>query len=699
MKQSDPMEKYNYHCSKDGHGLEYPGFSVIFIQTFSINPSLQFAIPKKCVLSDKKYIECFSEREDYYKINKCFYQLADHQKLIKELNQEVQDGVSNGNQDELKENVRFKSYPVYLPRSIENEIFVMPLKQNDFSSKEYVSGAKSKGAIKLLKQSLEEAGKGVSEDEKLYSFPQEGVYRFSMRGFDFEMPLNPDTGETFPSIILKGHANVEMSLFFGRTFSITYRFFFDGKVAEILGKDNKSTNAVTDHIIAFVSAYLSAEFWSNEKTDQEEESEQTDSESVVPKETQTKDKGTIEFETAINLKNFWLDEDGNERIPQDEVISRKGRIFDEVTQRYKRHIYNQYTFYKTNLTLDEKKKYDAYLYNHPITSSDDLHYAMVDIWDDVMHPIDDGAGDLFSRERNPFYSEAEIVNHIRNYHKEELIGLMTLYPSEWPYRDREAYDEVCGRNIAIDTDDLVLTGNSLSMVLGTYGRRGKIQDTECRPAHDGTCIKRQAVDWQARIRERREYNCAWPEYLMILQLLLAKKNVIRYAKDRLVDMTTEAYDKSAEEMIGDNARLGLRISRAILVLDVVKNSKFPSHVIMHDRTAERLKLSQDMEELDSVVNMIDSSLHNLSDYNKLKSEFLMNAVLLLISIVGSFELLFQETDFHFLDNFGMEDTKVLSSWVIMGFTLLSAVAIFFVLKSTVDKLWTLFIKYHVKKRK
>jgi len=36
---------YDYCCSRDGHGLEIPGFSAVFIQTFSIKQELQFLLP------------------------------------------------------------------------------------------------------------------------------------------------------------------------------------------------------------------------------------------------------------------------------------------------------------------------------------------------------------------------------------------------------------------------------------------------------------------------------------------------------------------------------------------------------------------------------------------------------------------------------------------------------------------------------
>ena len=46
------MKDYNYCCSKDGHGLSFPSFSVVFIQTFSIHDNLEFVLPPSGVRND-----------------------------------------------------------------------------------------------------------------------------------------------------------------------------------------------------------------------------------------------------------------------------------------------------------------------------------------------------------------------------------------------------------------------------------------------------------------------------------------------------------------------------------------------------------------------------------------------------------------------------------------------------------------------
>ena len=60
-------QDYNYCCSKDGHGLKYPGFSVVFIQTFAINNTRQFKLPnafKQDLPSGEDFV--FHETERVY---------------------------------------------------------------------------------------------------------------------------------------------------------------------------------------------------------------------------------------------------------------------------------------------------------------------------------------------------------------------------------------------------------------------------------------------------------------------------------------------------------------------------------------------------------------------------------------------------------------------------------------------------------
>ena len=650
------MKDYNYCCSKDGHGLSFPTFSVVFIQTFSIHRNLEFVLPLDAVLNDyKKVIKDIAEDADKTMV---FKSVAEHM------------GVP----------------VVYMNQNIERQIFVMDGKENALEQKKLCGDRWVSSGI-LTKRYMKPLSKNDStpDSSRVWRFPKKAVYRYSLRGFDFHMPLRPTEEEDFEPIDLKGHVNVEMSLFFGNTVSITYRFFFDKHSSRILsvpeedGGNVKDVDATTDHIIALLSTYLGAEYWS---ADSEEGS------------------SNINLESTFIAQNFWIDEDGME-VPENERVDlcmcEGGRAFDQIAVRYKKYLYANYTAYREGLSMEDMREHEHFRTANGVSVINDNHYAMVDIWENLKHPMeddDDPDADLFSKNRVPKLSEAEIINHIRDYHKPELIGLMTLYPGEWPYRDGASFEEVCGENIAIDTDDQVMVGSNIAVVIGTYGRRGDEvkQGQMSEEAHDGTQVQKQGVDWAKHLQDRARYHVSWPEYLMILQMVLAKKYVIGFAKDQLIDVALQARDKSAEELIGKNADLGMRLSRQIIQLDVVKYSKFASHLVMFDRTRRRLHLDEDMEKLKEVTDIVDNSLHNLSNYKAMKSDFLLNIILVIVSVASTFELLFQNAEMPFLSYFDIPSDG-LSAWLVLIIATVTIFAILLVLKSSVKKIWNMFVKY------
>ena len=550
--------------------LTYPGFSVVFIQTFSVHHTKEFILPKEA--EDQMY----AEFEDYDEKRHVYIEKAD----------------------------ALRTPIAWVERDIENQIFVLP-----------------KNA------------------------PVHGnVRRYSLRGFDFTMPIVPAEDESIYEVTLKGHCNVEMNLFFGHTVSITYRFLFDGNACTL------SKPVITDHIIAFLSNWLSAEFWSKEEGGE---------------------KTSIDYETHFAVDAIWLDADGNP-LDQPESISHlgTGRSFDAIALRYKNFIYQHCSRFKKDTPLAERKRLQHRWSQTPFSVDNDLHYAMVDVWENIQHIEPDGK-DLFANDRPGRLTEAEIVDHIREEHKNELIGLLSLYPEEWPYRDPEAYDEVCGQNIAIDTDDLVLAGSSLCVVIGTYGRRGAGEE---------------GVNWVEHLKERAHYHVSWPEYLLILQMILAKKYVIGLATDQVILSTTDVEKQSSEELIGKNAALSIRLTRMVTQLDVVKYSKYPSHKVMFDRTTERLGLEEDYERLSALMESVDNSLHNMSDYKSMRSEFLLNIILAIISVASTFELFFQEDEMPFLTYFGVESSR-LAAVVVAIVAAITMFALLLVLTNSIRNIW------------
>lgn len=646
------MKDYNYCCSKDGHGLAFPSFSVVFIQTFSIHGNLEFTLPLKYV------------REDYNKIVGRIEEEAESTKVFKSVAEYLGEPI------------------VYMNQNIERQIFVMSGEEDALVQKKLCGDRWISSGI-LSKRYMRPLGKRDKspEDSRIWRFPKKAVYRFSLRGFDFNMPLRPTDEEDFEPIDLHGHANVEMSLFFGNTVSLTYRFFFDGYSAHITDAEDgtKKVDACTDHIIALLSTYLGAEYWSADSED---------------------GASNINLESTFIARNFWIDEDGEEVPEADRVdlcMREGGRAFDKIAIRYKKYIYNNYTSYREGLSFEEMREHEHFRKKHGVNVVNDHHYAMVDIWENVKHPVglEDGSEeDLFSKFRHPKLSEAEIVNHIRDYHKPELIGLMSLYPGEWPYRDSNSYDEVCGENVAIDTDDHVMVGSNMAVVIGTYGRRSDEvkQGNIAEEANDGSQVTKQGVDWQKHLQERARYHVSWPEYLMILQMVLAKKYVIGFAKDQMIDVALEARDKEAEELIAKNADLGMRLSRQIIQLDMVKYSKFASHKVMFDRTTRRMALDDELAKLREVTDMVDNSLRNLSDYKAMKSDFLLNIILVIVSVASTFELLFQNAEMPFLSYFDIDSTGM-APWLVLIVASVTIFALLLVIKSSVRKIWNMFVKY------
>lgn len=573
---------YDYCCSRDGHGLEIPGFSAVFIQTFSIKQELQFLLPD-C------YVRHLPGDEDY---------------------------VFHKDKFVYEEKADALAIPIVpMGRSIEKQIFVL-------------------------------RNEGKSPDEK-------NVRRFSLRGFDFEMPIEPEEDEIEPRL-LKCHVNVEMSLFFGNTVSITYRFLFNGHSGTL------SAPVGIDHIIALLSTWLGAEYWSRDVNESCEDGAS---------------RTNINLEGDFKVENLFLSELGD---PLEEGVclpmgsGESG--FGKIAVRYKRFIYRCCTRLGKSLSGEEKAKFRKCLKTTPVSIVNDSRFAMVDLWEDIRHPLPDGT-DLFSNDRPDRMTEAQIVSHIRDFHKPELIGLMTLYPGEWPYRDAEAYDDVCGENIAIDTDDLVLVNSNMSIVLGTYGRRGDGQETA------GT-VEKKGVNWAEHLKERARYHVSWPEYLLILQMVLAKKYVIGRANDVLIDATLSASSTSSLDLIGQNAKLSMRLSRMVLQLDVVKYSKFASHKVMFDRTTRRLNLDNDLDRLNEMMSMVDSSLHNLSDFKSMKSDFVLNFILAIISVASTFELFFQQSEMPFLTYFGIQSSH-LAAVVVMVVACVTIFGILLVISKTI----------------
>ena len=545
--------------------LQFPSFSVVFIQTFSIRHELEFIQPDFCEArmreerelekEGKKLPRYFQKYKAGDKEKKRYFEKADYLKVPIAR-------VDRGN--------------------IEDQIFILP--ENSPHEKVRLGWWQVLSRTGLRRQPI-----------------PGNVQRYSLRGFNFVMPINMDKKDPEAEVRLSGHCCVEMNLFYGHLASITYRFLFDNDLC-------KTTRPVdSDHIIAFLSTWLNGEFWSKDDGNLE---------------------ATIDLFADFDVTRIWLDANGDpldkpQRINNDP--GKVGRSFNNVAVRYKRYIYKHCTRFRYWNHFIENHRLRKYFSEFPVSVDEDFHYAMVDLGgDDIRHPMPSGK-DLFDQQAGPGLTDTEIREHIRTEHKAELMGLLSLYPKEWPYRDPADFEEVCGGNIAIDSDDLVLVGSSVALVLGTYVKRDE---------------KSGGVDWEAVLEERARYHVYWPEYLMLLQMILAKKYILGYVADQLVLSTLEWERRRPERMLEDNAALSVRLMRLLAQLDVVKYAKFPSHKVMYDRTCARLGISESQERTNTLIGNLESGLNNLKDLQTARRETMMNISLGMVSVLSAFQFLY-----------------------------------------------------------
>lgn len=391
------------------------------------------------------------------------------------------------------------------------------------------------------------------------------VTRYKLPGFEFVLEL-----ENPYKVKIEGRMFVEMSVFLDRTVTLTYRMMVDGEVC------SASFSLVTDHLIALVSLNLGAEHWSSDKT---------------------KTASNINLEEySFSVRKLLLDENGNRLDVPGETLT-DGDVFGEVRERYKKAV----------LKGQQKLLYKDY------------NFTFIDIWEDV---------NTFDGSLQAISDEGDMISFIENRCKKELVGLMTQYPQEWPYRTEDSFDEVCGENIAIDTDDLVLVNTSICMVFGTYGRRGEGSST----------------DWEEHLKERARYHVCWPEYMLILEMVLAKKYTIAAVRDILLRSASSSTVKDARISIEQAALLGLEITHLLLRLDAVYYSKFMSHKIMFDRTIRRLEVEKDEQNLRMLMDKVDTSLSKLCDVKGVQQSATLNIFLAAISVASLLQVVFQDPE-------------------------------------------------------
>jgi hypothetical protein len=358
----------------------------------------------------------------------------------------------------------------------------------------------------------------------------------------------------------------------------------------------------------------------------------------------TQTYGNISPETGgLSITELYLnsDADWNNNVSENTSTLNKDEehtLFKQVFERYKSHVIKKCRpINEKRRFLEKKAKNISFDYNLVSDST----YVYVDIWESIDH---DNSDEFKEHKRNK--AAEEVISHIMNHHRKELIGLMSLYPGEWMYRTDESFDDVCGENIAIDVDDLVLANQKICVTLGTYGIRGGDEDSEDEEYEERDKTK-APTDWEKHLLKiRQPLHASWPEHLLILEMLLTKKHTIKYASESLLGSAfSEKATKEPTSAIEENAKLHIDILHTIANLDAVKYVRFVSHKIMHERTSNRLGIDQDRADLEVMMERVDDSLNVIRDTQAIKQDKIMNAILFLISIAALGEVILSDNEF------------------------------------------------------
>lgn len=113
---------------------------------------------------------------------------------------------------------------------------------------------------------------------------------------------------------------------------------------------------------------------------------------------------------------------------------------------------------------------------------------------------------------------------------------------------------------------------------------------------------------------------------------------------------------------------------------------------MFERTSRRLKLDEEFEALREIIELTDNSLHNLSDYKNMRSDSLLNIVLLIVSVASTSEVLFQNPSLPFMQYFRYGECSAFASWLIMVVGVSMVFAFLLLIVNSIKKIWYLFIK-------
>ena len=508
------------------------------------------------------------------------------------------------------------------------QIFTLEFGKQKNNRKEDRRNGNTNVSTSICKPTADDIEKGGFEpvkepiDKLIFSYNNKTkpVERYKFKEFSFKAKFD----EPY-EVEINGKVMVEMSLFFNKTVSLTYTIIIDRNKDKT--DENKIALLSTDHIIDLISLAVPSEDWGFGGHD-EDDKDDKDSENDYADDAEDDEEIELDSEVGeIIISDLCLSENGDwcepftisnktdEQDDKDSFLKKKTlmKIFD----RYKKRV--------MKICGDERCA------DGKTPDSEDVvvsNYVYVDIWESVQH-----CGGLFDKYKG--YDRTKIVSHIAECHKKELIGIMSMYPGEWPYRDAEAFKDVCGDNIAIDTDDLVLVNQNICVAFGTYGLAEKGKKSK----------------WAKHLRKiRKRYYVSWPEYILVLEMLLAQKHMIEYTSEMLLDsILLMEKNENLEKKIERNAEVFLDTTKLLAQLDAVKYSKFISHKMMYDRTNIRLRIEESRIKLEELRHKVEESLRNVKDTQALKHSRFLSFLLAGIAVASLFGFLFMDLHFPILE--------------------------------------------------
>lgn len=398
---------------------------------------------------------------------------------------------------------------------------------------------------------------------------------------------------------IEGVVKVQAAVYFKRAVSLTYRFVVDKKSDSFCKTAQPFT---TNHLTLLSGIVQGVEHWEKHGKEYHINNDSA-------------------YKVEVNLSKELC---GESIIGGHECIERVQKI------------------YKSIFVDDEIADNDKW--------DDDYHYTYVDIWEDI---------DQNSNPKFENFTEAKIIEHIDNDHKPELIGLMSLYPFEWPYRTASEFSNICGNNIAIDTDDLVLTNENMTLVVGTYGSRGEESPTE----------------WKEHLEIRAIYHTSWVEYLILVELAIIKKTVITYVLSRYVqnisriNSQNKAQKADIKEIIHENALLNIHLTSVISKLDIARYLRYMSHKHMYKKCYQNLSIDEDMAQLEYITNNSDVALNNANNIRELKQANQTNLILGIISVASLLEIVLTEAKIHLFEDIGLKCVAGVSGRIIVFITI------------------------------